>query len=173
MRRALAVFVDRDGAECVQVVANQDAKRGGESGKDMDMRDALRVFEASTNLANLLRHCQGVRAHNPFPAQSSAGAREQSAVIRYHRILSGQDETEPFKINNNYSSRYARKLMDEDQRFSRFFELRDKRLIGYVIADLSKVCFAITWQFRLTMRESRSREIRREASSENRLSPYC
>lgn len=46
-------------------------------------------------------------------------------LIHYHRILRGQDENEPFKINNTYSSRYARKLINEDERFSRFFELRE------------------------------------------------
>jgi hypothetical protein len=55
------------------------------------------------------------------------GSKAILEVIRYHRILSGQDEHEPFKINNNYSSRYARKLIDEDKRFEQFFELRELR----------------------------------------------
>lgn len=55
------------------------------------------------------------------------GSKAILEVIRYHRILSGKSETEPFKINNTYSSRYARKLMDEDGRFSDFFELRELR----------------------------------------------
>jgi hypothetical protein len=53
------------------------------------------------------------------------GSKAILEVIRYHRILSGKSEAEAFKINNNYSSRYARKLIDEDERFSRFFELRE------------------------------------------------
>jgi hypothetical protein len=48
-------------------------------------------------------------------------------VIRYHRALSEKSETELFKINNNYSSRYARKLMEVDDRFRNFFELRELR----------------------------------------------
>jgi hypothetical protein len=55
------------------------------------------------------------------------GSKAILEVIRYHRILSGQDEHELFKINNNYSSRYARKLIDEDNRFEQFFELRELR----------------------------------------------
>jgi hypothetical protein len=41
-------------------------------------------------------------------------------VIRYHRALSGKSETELFKINNNYSLRYARKLMEEDDQLRTF-----------------------------------------------------
>ena len=43
--------------------------------------------------------------------RSHYGSKAILEVIRYHRILSGKSETEPFKINNTYSSRYARKLM--------------------------------------------------------------
>ena len=53
------------------------------------------------------------------------GSKAILEVIRYHRILSGKSEREVFKINNNYSSRYARKLVDEDERFADFFELRE------------------------------------------------
>lgn len=53
------------------------------------------------------------------------GSKAILEVLRYHRILSGKSETEPFKINNTYSSRYARKLMEEDKRFCHFFELRE------------------------------------------------
>lgn len=59
--------------------------------------------------------------------RSHYGSKAILEVIRYHRILSGKDENEPFKINNNYSSRYARKLVGEDERFERFFELRELR----------------------------------------------
>ena len=61
--------------------------------------------------------------------RSHYGSKAILEVIRYHRILSGKSETEPFKINNNYSSRYARKLMDEDERFCDFFELRELRSV--------------------------------------------
>lgn len=59
--------------------------------------------------------------------RSRYGSKAILEVIRYHRILSGQDENELFKINNNYSSRYARKLMNEDERFGYFFEIRELR----------------------------------------------
>jgi hypothetical protein len=57
--------------------------------------------------------------------RSYYGSKAILEVIRYHRILSGKSETETFKINNTYSSRYARKLMEEDDRFRVFFELRE------------------------------------------------
>lgn len=55
------------------------------------------------------------------------GSKAILEVIRYHRALQIQDEQEVFKINNNYSSRYARKLIKEDERFASFFELRELR----------------------------------------------
>jgi hypothetical protein len=55
------------------------------------------------------------------------GAKAIMEVLRYHRTISGQDETEPFKLNNIYSSRLARKLMEEDARFIGFFETRNLR----------------------------------------------
>lgn len=55
------------------------------------------------------------------------GSKAILEVIRYHRALQIQDEQEVFKINNNYSSRYARKLASEDERFANFFELRELR----------------------------------------------
>jgi hypothetical protein len=55
--------------------------------------------------------------------RSHYGSKAILEVIRYNRILSGKDEK--FKINNNYSSRYARKLMEEDERFRGFFEVRE------------------------------------------------
>ena len=75
------------------------------------------IYEEFRNIArDLLRRGRG-----------HYGSKAILEVIRYHRILSSQDENEPFKINNNYSSRYARKLMDEDERFRDFFELRELR----------------------------------------------
>lgn len=55
------------------------------------------------------------------------GAKAIMEVIRFHRAMSGQDEKEPFKINNNFSSRLSRKLIGEDERFKNFFELRELR----------------------------------------------
>lgn len=53
------------------------------------------------------------------------GAKAIMEVIRFHRAMSGQDEREPFKCNNNYTSRLVRKLMEEDERFKGFFETRE------------------------------------------------
>lgn len=55
------------------------------------------------------------------------GAKAIMEVIRFHRTVNAQDEREPFKINNDYTSRLARKLIDEDTRFTHFFELRELR----------------------------------------------
>lgn len=63
---------------------------------------------------NLLKH-----------GRSHYGSKAIFEVIRYHRALSGKSETELFKINNNYSSRYARKLMEENEQFRDFFEIRE------------------------------------------------
>ena len=54
------------------------------------------------------------------------GAKSIMEAVRFHSAVSGKD-IEPFKINNNYISRYARKLIDEDGRFCDFFELRELR----------------------------------------------
>lgn len=45
------------------------------------------------------------------------------AVIRWHTDVNPQREG-GFKINNNFISRYARKLIREDPSFRGFFELR-------------------------------------------------
>lgn len=45
-------------------------------------------------------------------------------VIRYEQALRGGVDDDGFKINNDYRSRYARKLIAEDPRFANFFELR-------------------------------------------------
>ncbi len=59
--------------------------------------------------------------------RSHYGSKAILEIIRYHRALSGKSDVEPLKINNTYSSRYARKLMEEDERFRSFFELRELR----------------------------------------------
>jgi hypothetical protein len=44
-------------------------------------------------------------------------------VVRFHRAL---ETTDPdFKLNNNYSSRYARILMDEEPELAGFFQTRE------------------------------------------------
>lgn len=52
------------------------------------------------------------------------GAKAIMEVIRFHRAMSGQDEQNPFKIDNNWTSRIARKLIEDDSRFADFFEVR-------------------------------------------------
>ena len=44
-------------------------------------------------------------------------------VIRWEQFL--RTEGDSFKLNNNYRSRYARKLMDENFRFVGMFEIRE------------------------------------------------
>lgn len=52
------------------------------------------------------------------------GAGALFEVLRFRSVVSGKPE-EPFKINNSYRSRYARKLAQEDARFARLFEFRE------------------------------------------------
>lgn len=52
------------------------------------------------------------------------------AIVRWHTDITGRD-VEPFKINNNYSSRYARMLMREyPAEFAGFFSTRVLRSAG-------------------------------------------
>lgn len=53
------------------------------------------------------------------------GAKAIMEVIRFERAMSGQGEL--LNVNNNYTSRLARKLMAEDERFNGFFETRELR----------------------------------------------
>jgi hypothetical protein len=53
------------------------------------------------------------------------GSKAIVEIVRYNRVMSGKDETEPFKIDNDFSSRLARKLAGEDTRFATFFEFRE------------------------------------------------
>lgn len=50
------------------------------------------------------------------------GAKSLMEVIRFHRTTSGGDGE--FKINNVFTSRYARMLIEEHPEFEGFFELR-------------------------------------------------
>jgi len=46
-------------------------------------------------------------------------------VLRWNRIIEGlPDETEDFKLNNNYRSRYARLLMEREPELAGFFSTR-------------------------------------------------
>lgn len=44
-------------------------------------------------------------------------------IIRWDMMMSTTDPE--FKMNNNYRSRYARKIMDNDPRFVEMFEVRE------------------------------------------------
>lgn len=54
------------------------------------------------------------------------GAQAILEVLRYQRAMSGKPE-DIWKINNDFASRMARKLMTEDKRFADFFEIRQLR----------------------------------------------
>lgn len=54
--------------------------------------------------------------------RESYGAKSIMERIRWHYATSSRGET--FKINNNYTSRYARKLIHERPEFDGFFETR-------------------------------------------------
>lgn len=46
-------------------------------------------------------------------------------VIRWNRMLSGVKDAEGFKLNNVYTSRYARLVMEQEPDLSGFFETRE------------------------------------------------
>lgn len=48
-------------------------------------------------------------------------------VVRYHRAIGLPKDESGYRLNDHYSSRFARKLMSEDARFANFFELRTIR----------------------------------------------
>jgi hypothetical protein len=68
-----------------------------------------------------------------FATQLLAAGRERYSAdailqrVRWHYATSGVEEATGLKLNDQYSSRYARKLMREDGRFVGFFELRRLR----------------------------------------------
>lgn len=56
------------------------------------------------------------------------GVRHSSADMILHRVrfetAANRERDGGFKINDHFTSRYARKLIDADPRFAQFFELR-------------------------------------------------
>lgn len=48
-------------------------------------------------------------------------------ALRFHSIVSGKDDSDAFKLNNNLTSRYARFLMRRHPELEGFFELRELR----------------------------------------------
>jgi len=89
------------------------------------------LFTSKLDLAFAQYH-----AHNPQIYQlfkqfafkvKNAGFKKYSARTIFHRIrwhIEVDTKGDPFKINNNFSSRYARMLIDEFPEFEGFFELR-------------------------------------------------
>lgn len=54
------------------------------------------------------------------------GMKQLFEVLRWERMLAGlPDETEGWKLNNSYSSRYARLLMDREPELAGMFEIRE------------------------------------------------
>lgn len=48
-------------------------------------------------------------------------------VLRWQRMMSTQDNASGFKLNNNYRSRYARLIMDNEPDLRDVFETRELR----------------------------------------------
>ena len=48
-------------------------------------------------------------------------------VLRWERMLATDDPSSDFKLNNNYTSHYARLVTDRHPRFEGFFETRNLR----------------------------------------------
>lgn len=49
-------------------------------------------------------------------------------IVRHH-IAMEKSENELYKINNNYSALYSRKLMADNERFNNFFETRIRKAV--------------------------------------------
>ena len=47
-------------------------------------------------------------------------------IIRYKQVVKKEGE-DPYKINNNFTSRYARKFIEDNPKYYGFFELRSLR----------------------------------------------
>jgi hypothetical protein len=48
-------------------------------------------------------------------------------VLRWQTMMRTVDVSSDFKLNNNYSSRYARLLMENEEALKDFFEIREIR----------------------------------------------
>ncbi|MBA3824527.1 MAG: hypothetical protein H0X24_11620 [Ktedonobacterales bacterium] len=79
------------------------------------------VYEAFKYYAFQL-HRRGVRHY---------GAKAIMEVIRYHTAVDGRDAKEAFKLNNSYTSLFARKLIGEmPLLFGNFFETRKLKTVA-------------------------------------------
>ena len=57
--------------------------------------------------------------------QKRCGVKMLFEVLRYQSAL--KTVGEPWKLNNNYTALYARRLMDRESELTGFFELRERR----------------------------------------------
>lgn len=49
------------------------------------------------------------------------------AVVRWRRIMATRDESSSFKLNDHYTSRYARLIMEQERDLDGFFATREIR----------------------------------------------
>jgi hypothetical protein len=76
------------------------------------------VYEHFVRLAHQLRNA----GHQRY------GSKGIVEVIRFHRATMGQDQ-DGWKINNSFTSRLSRKLIEDDPTFATFFEFRRLRSV--------------------------------------------
>lgn len=93
------------------------------AGRGRTIREQFEAFHAEHpevygELVKVSRQVRGRRAH------WSIGAAFE--VVRYYRMI-GPDEGEPFLLNNNYRSYYARLIMANEPDLEGFFALRELR----------------------------------------------
>lgn len=73
---------------------------------------------------DLLRLCKRWR----LAGRGSWSIKGAFEVLRWERHISGlEDDFEVYRLNNNYTARYAHKLMRENRELEGLFELRDLR----------------------------------------------
>jgi hypothetical protein len=88
--------------------------------------------EASLDAAFAVYHAENPQIYATFRAMAGElkrrgfghyGAKSIFEAMRFHHGVSAGPDSE-FKLNNNFTSRYARKLMTECREFRGFFETR-------------------------------------------------
>lgn len=71
---------------------------------------------------HLIRLADQARARG----RTKVGMKQLFEVLRWERMIAGlPDEGEDFKLNNNYTSRYARYIMNRHPRLRGVFETRE------------------------------------------------
>jgi hypothetical protein len=99
-----------------------DGPRGTENEETIDARFA--AFDAA--------HPEVWDLFRRFAGELLASGRERYSAdailhrVRWHYAVNAERD-EGFKINDHFSSRYARKLRESDERFADFFEFRRLR----------------------------------------------